>query len=85
MFFLPLYLLTQDKNTPQETSRSDHFSDNHSQNDCIENDIKERKAFEVKYSAHAYSEKRYAYFREQYSDIPLQLIHADNVLKIKLA
>ena len=46
--------------------------------------IKNQAAFEVKYSAHALNEKKYASFAEKYPQIPFYLIHFDNVLEFQL-
>ena len=46
--------------------------------------IKSQKAFEIKYSEDKFDEKKYTYFKEKYPDIPLVLIHSENVLKIPL-
>jgi len=41
-------------------------------------------AYEVKYSEHLFQDKKYDYFREKYPDIPLQLIHSENILEFPL-
>ena len=43
--------------------------------------IENKIAYEVKYSKHLFKENKYAYFREKYPQIPLNLIHAENVLE----
>ena len=46
--------------------------------------IKNQKAYEIKFSQDRFEEKRYTYFKEKYPNIPLYLIHTENVLKIPL-
>ncbi len=43
--------------------------------------INAKKAFEVKFSASAFKPYKYAAFKNSYPDIPLQLIHYENVLQ----
>jgi hypothetical protein len=47
--------------------------------------IENRLAYEVKYSEHLFKENKYAYFREKYPQIPLHLIHSENVLEFPLS
>jgi predicted AAA+ superfamily ATPase len=46
--------------------------------------IQKSRAYEVKYSEKHFSEKKYAYFREKYPEIPLSLIHFNNTLSIPM-
>jgi hypothetical protein len=46
--------------------------------------VGKNQAFEVKFNKNSYDPRKYAYFKSQYPEIPLQLIHFDNVLQIKL-
>ncbi len=43
--------------------------------------INSNKAFEVKFSASSYKQSKYTTFKKSYPDIPLQLIHYENVLQ----
>jgi len=43
--------------------------------------INSKKAFEVKFSASSFKPSKYAAFKKSYPDIPLQLIHYENVLQ----
>ncbi|MCI0494097.1 ATP-binding protein [candidate division KSB1 bacterium] len=47
--------------------------------------IENRLAYEVKFSEHLFKENKYAYFREKYPQIPLHLIHSENVLEFPLS
>jgi len=47
--------------------------------------IENKIAYEVKYSEHLFKENKYAYFREKYPQMPLHLIHAENVLDFPVA
>ena len=44
--------------------------------------IQEENAFEVKFSERYFKKSHYKYFIEKYPEIPLQLIHFDNILKM---
>jgi len=46
--------------------------------------IQESRAYEVKYSKKAFNPSKYRYFEKKYPNIPLDLIHLDNVLEINL-
>ena len=46
--------------------------------------IQESRAYEVKYSKKAFNPSKYRYFETKYPDLPLNLIHLDNVLEINL-
>lgn len=46
--------------------------------------IEDQRAYQVKYSKELFKEKQYAYFKEKYPNIPLQLIHPDNVFEIPI-
>ena len=47
--------------------------------------INAKKAFEVKFTASAFKPSKYVTFKKSYPDIPLQLIHYDNVLQTDYA
>lgn len=46
--------------------------------------VNKENAFELKFSSKHFDKSKYRYFTENYPDIPLQLIHYDNVNEIKL-
>ncbi len=43
--------------------------------------IKEKRAYEVKFSESSYKAKKYEFFKNNYPDLPLKVIHYDNVLE----
>ncbi len=46
--------------------------------------VQEKQALEVKFSKDLYRPTKYKFFQTKYPDIPLQLIHFDNVLEFNL-
>lgn len=46
--------------------------------------IQDSKAYEVKFSDHNFKIEKYKFFRDNYPEIPLRLIHFGNVMKITI-
>ena len=46
--------------------------------------IAEENAYEIKYDQKGYDDSKYQYFKDQYPEIPLALVHKNNILELSI-